>query len=235
MQVAFVVVDRRHARFDAIALRAVEVVRVLHAGADVEFERQRPEGAFETQLVFRLLRPVVKEFRQARVVSGVFVAAVVEEIAAQHPAVGVRRGGHFVDRPQGVVPLAVGGQDVLQKAPDFLRLFVQLCVEAHVVDGGQTDDGQATMRADAVIVFELKVIVGGQEGEPEPLEEHFQIGLVRRNDERRARVDRPVEGDGSIGSPERKFRVQAVAASFFHANVHHGTQRIGRLAGKAPV
>ena len=234
VQVAFVVVDRRHARFDAIALRAVEIMGVLHAGTDVEFERQRPEGAFETQLVFRLLRPVVKEFRQARVVSGVFVAAVVEEIAAQYPAVGVRRGGHFVDRPQGVVPLVVGGQDVQQKAPDLLRLFVQLCVEAHVVDGGQTDDGQATMRADAVIVFELKVIVGGQEGEFEPLVEHFQIGPARRNDERRARVDRPVEGDGSVGSPERNLRVQAVAASFFHANVHHRTQRVGAVGRKSP-
>ena len=40
-----------------------------------------------------------------------------------------------------------------------------------MVDGGQTDDGQAAMRADAVIVFELKVIVGGQEGEAKPLEE----------------------------------------------------------------
>ena len=39
VQVAFVVVDRRHARFDAIALRAVEIACVLHAGADVEFER----------------------------------------------------------------------------------------------------------------------------------------------------------------------------------------------------
>ena len=90
------------------------------------------------------------------------------------------------------------------------------------------------MRADAVIVFELKVIVGGQEGEAEPLEEHFQIGLARRNDERRARVDRPVEGDGSVGSPERNLRVQAVAASFFHTNVHHGTQRVGAVGRKSP-
>ena len=87
------------------------------------------------------MRPVVKEFRQARVVFGVFVAAVVEEIAAQHPSVGVRRGRHLVDRPDGVVPLVVGGQNVQQKASDLLRTFVQLCVEAHVVDGGQTDDG----------------------------------------------------------------------------------------------
>ena len=50
MQVAFVVVDRRHARFDAIALRAVEVVRVLYAGTDVEFERQRPEGRSKRNL-----------------------------------------------------------------------------------------------------------------------------------------------------------------------------------------
>ena len=60
-----------------------------------------------------------------------------------------------------------------------------------------------------------------------------EIRVDRRHGIGRA-VDRPVEGDGSVGSPERNLRVQAVAAPLFHANVHHRTQRVGPIRRKSP-
>ena len=137
---------------------------MLHASSDMEFEGQSPEDALEAEFIFRLLRLVVEDFGQIRLVAHVLITAIVEHIATQHPSVGVFRAQHLVDGSHGVVPLVIDGERVEHESTEFAGVGSQVGVQAHLVDRAQSDDGEVAPLADAIIIFELKIIVGGQEG-----------------------------------------------------------------------
>ena len=92
------------------------------------------------------------------------ITAIVEHIATQHPAIGVFRAEHLVDGSHGVVPLVVDGEHVEQESSAFAGVGSQVGVQAHLVDRAQADDGEIAPLADAIVIFELEIIVGGQEG-----------------------------------------------------------------------
>ena len=231
---AVVIVGGGQTLHEAATLRAVGVVSVLNTRPQIEFERQAPKNALKTQFVFRLLRLVIKELGLSGLVADVFITPIVQHVSAQHPAIGVLSPQHLIDCTYRVVPLVVSGQKVQQKAASFVGIGIQICVQPHLVQRSQSNDRKIASVADTIVVFELEIVVSRQKGEIKPLKEHLQVGLTHRSYEGGAGVERAVECQRSIGSPQRDFRMHTVTASFLHANIQHRTQCIGTIGGESP-
>ena len=138
---------------------------MLHASSDIEFEGQSPEDAFEAEFVFRLLRLIVEDFGQLLLIAHVLIKAIVEHITTQHPAVGVLLTQHLVDSSHGVVPLVIDGEQVKHESTKFAGVGSQVGVQAYLVDRAQSNDGEVAPLTNTIVIFELKIIVGGQEGQ----------------------------------------------------------------------
>ena len=163
VKAALIVVESGHPCDDAATSSAIEIVRMLHAGSDMEFEGQSPEGALESEFIFRLLRLVVEDFGHLFLIAHVLITAIVEHVATQHPSVGVLLTQHLVDGSHGVVPLVVDGEHVEHKSTVFAGVGSQVGVQARLVDRAQSNDREVAPLADAIVIFELKIMIGGQE------------------------------------------------------------------------
>ena len=70
---------------------------------------------------------------------------------------------HLVDGSHGVVPLVVDGEHVEHKSTVFAGVGSQVGVQARLVDRAQSNDREVAPLADAIVIFELKIMIGGQE------------------------------------------------------------------------
>ena len=88
---------------------------------------------------------------------------------------------------------------------------------------------------EAVLVLELEVIIGRQEGQLDGLEEPLQVGLARRGDEGGLRPQRPLDGQGGVGGAHRGLEVHAVGVPVALLDLHHGAQRISTVGREGPT
>ena len=89
------------------------------------------------------------------------------------------------------------------------------------------------MRIEAVLVLDLEVIVGGEEGELDRLEEPLQIRLAGRGDERGLPPQRPLYGKRGIRSSHGSLDVHTISIAVTLLDLHDGAEGIASACGES--
>ena len=139
----------------------------------------------------------------------------------------------FPDQAIGVVPLGRVGE--LGKEGLLFFGLVGFQVQFKLVYCPESDEGQFVAFVDPVFHFGLEIVIGGQEGQPDSLEQELEVRAAGGEQESRFLTDGPFKGQSDIRGPDHEGAAQAVVAPVALAKVEDRAEGIAAVSGESPA